>query len=269
MVMPALARDYTVIAVDQRGIGLTDKPKDGYDTSTLANDLIALMDELGHETFALVGHDTGFIIGYALAADHPGRVDRVALAEIPGPPSSTASPPLFVPAPVNNRLWHIPFNRVDDPLIEQLVRGREDVFYGYEFAIQGGQPLPEEVIKYYIRMYSRNNANGDALSASFGLYRAWDATIAQNDERQATPLSMPVLAIGGEVSWGDHVGHAMEALANDVQSLVIPGSGHWVAEQAPAELLAALTEFLMPYRDGVAVGFATALQGEAMVSITA
>jgi pimeloyl-ACP methyl ester carboxylesterase len=86
LLMPALARDFTIIAVDQRGIGLTDKPDDGYDTGTLAGDLVALIDALGHERFAVVGHDTGFIISYALAADNPDRVDRVALAEIPGPP---------------------------------------------------------------------------------------------------------------------------------------------------------------------------------------
>ena len=80
LLMPELARDFEVIAVDQRGIGLTDKPQGGYDAGTLANDLVALMDALGHERFAVVGHDTGYIIGYALAADHPDRVDRVALA---------------------------------------------------------------------------------------------------------------------------------------------------------------------------------------------
>src|ERR671921_2949478 len=103
LLMPALARDFQVIAVDQRGRGLSDKPAAGYDTGTLATDLVALMDALGHERFAVVGHDTGFAIGYALAADHPERVDRVVLADIPGPPMASASPPVFVPAPVNNR----------------------------------------------------------------------------------------------------------------------------------------------------------------------
>ena len=85
LLMPALARDFEVIAVDQRGIGLTDKPQDGYDSATMANDLIALMDVLGHQRFAVAGQDTGYFIGYALAADHPDRVDRLALTEIPGP----------------------------------------------------------------------------------------------------------------------------------------------------------------------------------------
>lgn len=59
---------------------------------------------------------------------------------------------------------------------------------------------------------------------------------------------MPVLAIGGSESWGDKVGGAMKSLANDVQGVVIPGAGHWVAEQAPKELLSELTRFLAPYR---------------------
>jgi pimeloyl-ACP methyl ester carboxylesterase len=90
LMMPALARDFTVIAVDQRGVGMSDRPADGYDADTLAGDMVGLMDALGHEKFAVVGHDTGFIISYALAADHPDRIERVALAEIPGPPSLAA-----------------------------------------------------------------------------------------------------------------------------------------------------------------------------------
>jgi len=61
---------------------------------------------------------------------------------------------------------------------------------------------------------------------------------------------MPVLAIGGEASYGEHVGDAMKLVADDVQRVVIPGTGHWVAEEAPEEMLAALTAFLAPYRDG-------------------
>jgi pimeloyl-ACP methyl ester carboxylesterase len=83
--MPTLARSFEVIAVDQRGMGLSDKPQSGYDTGTQAGDMVALMDALGHQKFAVVGHDTGFAISYALAADHPNRVARMALAEIPGP----------------------------------------------------------------------------------------------------------------------------------------------------------------------------------------
>jgi len=75
LLMPALARGFSVVAVDQRGIGLSDIPAGGYDTGTLASDLVALMDALGHRRFAVAGHDTGLWIGYALAADGAGPVD--------------------------------------------------------------------------------------------------------------------------------------------------------------------------------------------------
>jgi len=242
LLMPALARDFQVIAVDQRGIGLSDKPVDGYDTGTLAGDLVALMDALGHQRFAVVGHDTGFAISYALAADHPERVDRVALAEIPGPPGVGPSPPLFVPSQVNDKLWHIPFNRVEK-LPEQLIKGREDVYFGYEFAIQGGN-LADDVIAYYVGILS----NPDVLTGSLGFYRAFDTTVAQNQRRMNDRLTMPVLAIGGERSYGEHVADAMKVVAEDVQGVVIPGAGHWVAEEAPDELVAALTPFLTAAR---------------------
>jgi pimeloyl-ACP methyl ester carboxylesterase len=240
-VMPELSKQYTVVAVDQRGIGLTDKPEEGYDAANLANDLMALMLVLGHERFAVVGHDTGLVVSYALAADHPERVDRVALAEVPGPPTPDHSPPLFTPRQVNNKLWHIAFNRAGD-IAEQLVQGREEIFFGYEFAIQGGQ-VPDAAIEYYVR----GLATPEALHGSFGFYRAWDETMAQNGERGARKLTMPVLGIGGEASWGGAVGGALSAIAEDVETLVVPGTGHWIAEAAPEALLVALTGFLEPF----------------------
>jgi pimeloyl-ACP methyl ester carboxylesterase len=246
MVMPALARDFEVIAVDQRGIGLSDKPAGGYDTGTLAADLVALMDALGHERFALIGHDTGFAISYALAADHPDRVERAALLEIPGSPGAAPSPPVFVPGFINDRLWHLPFNRIDT-LNEQLVTGREKLFFGWEFDA-AAKKLPEEVLDYYVGLLS----NPESLRASFGFYRALDTTIAQDRERASRRLTLPVLAIGGAASFGDHVGEAVSLVADDVQSAVIPDTGHFLAEESPAELLATLTPFLADYRDGAA-----------------
>ena len=244
LVMPALARDFEVIATDQRGIGLTDKPQDGYDPGTLADDLVALMDALGHQRFAVVGTDIGLPIAYALAADHPDRVERVALAEIPGPPGALPSPPFFLPAPLNNKLWHIAVNRLDE-VNEQLVRGREDIYFGYEFAIQAGKKLPDDVIDYYVGLLS----NPDSLRGSFAFYREWDTMMAQNEQRKNRPLTMPVLGIGGAASFGEQVGEAMKPLADDVQTAVIPGAGHWFAEEAPEETVAALAPFLAAYRD--------------------
>src|SRR4051794_31439480 len=143
LLMPALARNFEVIAVDQRGMGLSEKPPGGYDTRALAHDLVAMMDALGHQRFAVVGHDTGFAVGYALAAEHPERVDRVGLADIPGSPGTAHAPPLFLPGPVNDRLWHLGFTRIDK-LNEQLVAGREDIFLGWEFDAAANK-LPDDV----------------------------------------------------------------------------------------------------------------------------
>jgi pimeloyl-ACP methyl ester carboxylesterase len=244
LIMPALARDFEVIAPDQRGIGETEKPLDGYDPGNLANDLVALMDVLGYERFAVVGTDTGLPIGYALAADHPDRVERVALAEVPGPPGAVPQPPLFLPEPLNNKLWHIPVNRLDK-LNEQLAVGREDLYFGYEFAIQAATKLPDHVVEFYVGLLT----NPDSLRGTFAFYRQWDTMMAQNSERAKRPLTMPVLGIGGEKSHAAEVGNAFRALASDVQTAVIPGAGHWFAEEAPEETVAALAPFLAPYRD--------------------
>jgi pimeloyl-ACP methyl ester carboxylesterase len=218
----------------------------GYDAGTLADDLAALMTKLGHHRFAVVGHDTGYIIGYALAADHRDRVDRLAVAEIPGPPGVGDDPSLWLPEPVNNKVWHIPFNRVNDDLIVDMVHSNADGFYDYEFAIQaGGATLPDYAIDYYVKLYNRNK---DVLRATFGLYRAWDAHVAQNRERAKTPLTIPVVAIGGENSWGALAGEGLKPAANDVQTVIIRGVGHWVAETAPKQMLKTLDSFLAPYR---------------------
>jgi pimeloyl-ACP methyl ester carboxylesterase len=97
-------------------------------------------------------------------------------------------------------------------------------------------------------------SSGAALRGSFGFYRAWDATTKQNEERQATKLTMPVLAIGGAMSSGDNPRALMQIVANHVQGLSIPGAGHFVAEEAPEQMIAALTRFLAPYATEVPRG---------------
>ncbi len=244
LVMPALARDFRVVAVDPRGVGLSDKPLGGYDTGSLADDMAALMTALGHRRFAMVGHDVGMWTGYALAADHPERLERLAVAEaaIPG---VSPSPPLFGDARANERLWHFGFNRLPE-LNEQLVRGREHLYFGAQFASKAARPLPEAAVAHYVDALA---GDPDALRASFAPYRALDATIAQNRRRVGRRLTLPVLAIAGAENSGDLVAATMRAAAEHVESVVVPECGHYPAEEAPEAVLAALTPFLAPYRD--------------------
>jgi pimeloyl-ACP methyl ester carboxylesterase len=168
MLMPTLARDFSVVAVDQRGIGLSGKPQAGYDSATLASDLVALMDALGHQRFALFGTDVGMPIAYALAADHRDRVARLVVSEAPLPGISP-SPPLLLPPQLNERLWHLAFNQLPK-VNEQLVTGREDIFFGAEFdASAGTNKLPADAVRYYIDTLA---VGPDQLRGSFGFYRA-------------------------------------------------------------------------------------------------
>jgi pimeloyl-ACP methyl ester carboxylesterase len=237
--MQTLAENHRVIAVDQRGIGLSYKPRTGYDTATQANELVELMHKLGHDRFSIVGHDVGMVIAYALASDHRDRLDRLVVAEAPLP-GVASSPPLFVPDSINNRLWHISFNRTTE-INEHLVRGREDLYFGYEFETATVHKLPSQVIRYYVDVITSDSRG---LRGSFGFYRALDTTIEQNMERMTQRLTLPVLAIGGAMSGGENIANSMKLPADDVEPVVIAGAGHFVAEEAPEATLSAITAFL-------------------------
>jgi pimeloyl-ACP methyl ester carboxylesterase len=154
------------------------------------------MDALGHMRFAVVGHDTGMWIGYALAADHPDRVDRLVVAEA-ATPGVSPSPPLFGASAANDRLWHFAFNRLAE-VNEELVRGREEIYFGFQFA-KAFKKLADDNVSYYVETL----ADPAALRGSFGAYRALDTTIEQNERRKERRLTLPVLAIGGAEGIGE------------------------------------------------------------------
>ena len=248
MLMPALARDFSVVAVDQRGIGLSGKPSGGYDTASLASDLVRTDGRARPPTLRLVRDRRRHAdrLRPGCGSPRPGRPAGRLRGPLPG---ISPSPPLFLPPQLNERLWHLAFNQLPK-VNEQLVTGREDIFFGAEFdASAGTNKLPGDAVKYYIDTLA---ADPDQLRGSFDFYRAIPTTIAQNEQRKARRLTLPVLAIGGAESAGEGVGNTMKLAADDVRTLVIPGCGHWVAEQAPDQLLAALTAFLAPYRDATA-----------------
>jgi pimeloyl-ACP methyl ester carboxylesterase len=161
-VMARLARDYTIIAADPRGTGRSDAPEAGYDSDTIAADLARLMTALGHETFAVAGYDIGALFGYALAADYPQRVLRLAIGEATrgfSPP-----PPMTAPYPVAEKAWHFAFNRAGT-ISERMVEGREELYFGYQFTSKAA-PLPpsDDVIAVYVEPIKASPAT---LRASF------------------------------------------------------------------------------------------------------
>ena len=243
MMLPLAAR-FTVVAVDPRGVGLSDKPRDHYDSKSLAGDMFALMSALGHERFAMVGHDVGMWVGYAMAADQPDRIERIALGEaiIPG---VAQSPPLIPEdRKLNDFLWHNNFCR-GRGIDEEMVVGREEIFFGYQFTkIDTPTPIPAEVRGFFIESLKRDR---EALRASFEYYRAIDEHIPQNRERMKTKLTMPVLGFAGSLACGDEVETQLRLVATDVRCSVIKDCGHFVPEERPAQLLDRLDPFLTPY----------------------
>jgi pimeloyl-ACP methyl ester carboxylesterase len=242
-IMPRLAAHFSVVVIDPRGLGASDKPEAGYDTGTAAADLLGVMDQLGHHRFSLVGHDVGMWLSYAAAADAPERISRLVLMEanLPG----ISPPPSALPDDNRgiDRLWHFMFNRLPE-VNERLVEGREDIYFGNQFAVKGATPTAMPVAS--VEVYLRALRQPGALHAAFHYYRALEATIKQNRERaRRKPLQMPVLAVGGGEHRAETVAADVRAIARDVTPLTIDGCGHYVAEEAPTEILAAMLKFLL------------------------
>lgn len=239
LVMPQLAERFTVIAPDLRGLGGSDKPESGYDAATLAADVDALMFELGPQRYSVAGFDLGMMVGYTLAADHPDKVERLILAEA-ALPGISPSPPLMSPPELNERVWHFAFNRLAT-INELMVAGREEIYFGHQFETKAASPdaIPQEAIDVYVD----NVRDPSALHASFEYYRNQQSA-QQLAERAKTPLAMPVLALGGELSRGQSVEETVRTIADDVTGAVLPGVGHYLPEEAPEALLELMNNFL-------------------------
>ncbi|WP_394830559.1 alpha/beta hydrolase [Pendulispora rubella] len=236
-VMPALVRaGFHVVAVDPRGMGESSRPANGYDTGRVAADLHGLMRQLGHERYAVVGHDVGSWIAYALAGDHPEVVERLALIEgiLPGllGPSD-----VFMPDKESVAFWHFMFNRQPE-LPELLIAGRERTYLGWLF---DHWSYKRDAIA--LDVYAKTYAEPGAVSAQLAYYRAFPETMAQNQKRATQKLGMPVLALGGDHAKGNKQLAMVQPLGTDVRGGVLPDCGHF----APEECSGALTEQVLSF----------------------
>ena len=230
-----LAGRFTVIVPDLRGMGLSARPDGGYDKKTQARQLAAVLDALGVRSVALVTHDIGNMVGYAFAAQYPARVSRFALIDAPLPGIEP-----WTEIARRHAVWHWSFWGAD---AERLVAGRERIYldrFWNEFTAPGNR-YPDGWRAHYAALY----AQPGAMHAAFEQFKAFDQDAADNRAFAATArLPMPVLAIGGGRSYGPTMATVMRNVADDVTQAVIPGSGHWVLEERPAELIAAVRRFL-------------------------
>ncbi|WP_037066333.1 alpha/beta fold hydrolase [Pseudonocardia acaciae] len=241
-IIPALAEEHTVIAPDLRGYGRTDKPASGYDKRTMASDVAALVESLGFDRVAVVGHDRGGRVAHRWGLDRPEQVRRLAVLDI----LPTREVWRRWDAELGRRYWHWMFHLQPD-LPERLAGADVAGYLGYFYErwTYNRHGLEPEAVAEYVRSFSAPGA----LRASFDDYRAAfpaDAEADDADYAAGRRLTMPVLA-----SWGAAglfgSAPALEAwrdYAEDVRGEGIPECGHFIAEERPDELVALLRPFL-------------------------
>lgn len=237
VMIPELAKHYTVIAPDMRGFGDSDKPSSGYNKRTVAEDIYQLVNYLGFDEINLVGHDIGMMVAYEYASAHPSKVRKLAMLEagLPG-----LGLEMLMDGAKFPQFYHFSFF-IAPGLAETLVAGREKMFITHfiRHLSYDTYAVTDEDLNEYAERLSQPGA----LRASFEHYRAFPIDAVNNQENAKTKLTMPVLAVGGEFCMNDQVGVIMNALADDVKTSVIERSGHWLTEEQPEELTAVLLAF--------------------------
>jgi pimeloyl-ACP methyl ester carboxylesterase len=233
--IPELAKSHRVVAPDLRGFGDSAKLEGGYDKKTMAQDIHALAAALGFERVRIVGHDIGLMVAYAYAAQYPAEVDRVVLMDafLPGVGDWTTVWLL-------RDLWHFHFYG-KTPLA--LVEGRERIYFEHfwnDFAADPAHSVSEADRQFYAASY----AQPGAMRAGFEVFRAFERDAKDFAELSKTKLPMPMLVLTGEKASGDFLITQGRLVAADVEGVVVKGSGHWLMDEAPDQVIPALVRFL-------------------------
>ncbi|MEU4354658.1 alpha/beta fold hydrolase [Streptomyces virginiae] len=236
-VLPDLARRHRVIAVDLRGMGGSAKPAAGYDKKTMAADVHALLGHLKIGSAHFAGHDIGAMVAYAHAANHPGATRRVALLDVAHPDEDWARMPLL-PRPDVRHLWWFAFNQVEG-LPEQLLAGRYHLLLDWLFGNAATDPSSIDARSRAV--YARAYGSPEAVRAGNAWYRAFSQDIA--DLAGYAPVSVPLLALGGEHSNYEFLRGAVPALGTDTRVVRVDDSGHYLPEEQPQAVVDELTRF--------------------------
>ena len=232
-IMPRLAARFTVVAVDLRGDGGSDAPRNGYDAATLADDLHRLVEQLDLGPVTVVGHDIGGWVAYAYARLHPKATNGTIIVEtlLPG-----IEP--FADVDIDVALWHGEFHMIPD-LPEALVADRQAIYFRYFFDIgtRGDAVITEADVEHYAAAYG----DADHLRAAFEVYRAIPDNIVFNTaHRQA--ISVPLLLVGGEHVFGPVLEDVADNLRtnfgwSDVKVTVVDNGQHYLIEERPDDMI--------------------------------
>ncbi len=229
-----LAKTHTVIAPDLRGFGDSSKPESGYDKKTMAKDVHALMAGLGHTRIQLAGHDIGLMVAYAYAAQYPDEVRKIVLMDafLPGVGDWTKVWLL-------RDLWHFHFYG-KTPLA--LVEGRERIYFEHfwnDFAADPAHSVSERDREIYTVAF----AQPGGMRAGFEVFRAFERDAKDFAEFSKTKLKMPMLVLSGEKASGQFLIDQGRLVADNVEGVVVAGSGHWLIDEAPEQVVPKLVNF--------------------------
>jgi pimeloyl-ACP methyl ester carboxylesterase len=233
----ALAKTHSVIAPDLRGAGQSEKPPAGYDKKTMAQDTHALAVSLGYKKAAIAGHDIGLMVAYAYAAQYPAEVERIALMDafLPGVGD-------WQSVWLLRDLWHFHFYG-EVPL--KLVDGRERIYFEHfwnDFAADRTRSVPEVDRRLYAAAY----AQPGGMRAGFEYFRALEQDAADFKAFAQTKLTMPMLVLTGEKASGDFLIQQGRMVDDNVEGVVVMGSGHWLMEEARDRVVPILVNFFAP-----------------------
>jgi pimeloyl-ACP methyl ester carboxylesterase len=239
-IMPALAKNYTVIAPDLRGFGDSSRPITGYDGKTTAEDIYQLTSQLGFNQILLVAHDVGSQTAYSYAAAHPNNVSKLVIMDFPFP---GFLPPEFG----ENGPWWFAFQQTPN-LPEALVEGKEREYISWFF--KGLAYNPSAITEEDIDVFANHFSSPGGMRAAFEHFRAFPIDAEQNKESAKDKITMPVLVLGGDIYpalGGDFPGNlalsSTQALAANVTGVIVPLSGHWIPEEQPEFVIKQLANF--------------------------
>jgi len=239
---PRLAQEFTVIAIDLRGYGDSSKPQTTedhapYSKRAMARDMVDVMQALGFERFAVVGHDRGGRCAYRMALDHPERILALSVLDII--PTAEHFQRTDMSFAMGYWLWF--FLAQPHPIPERLIASDPDVFY-----LRRGRTLfDEEALAEYRRCYT-DPATIHAMCEDYRAGATIDMQLDEADQKAGRRIACPVQALwarkNGLDRWYD-VPAVWRDWADSVEGHSID-CGHYLAEEAPEETLAALQPFL-------------------------
>jgi len=238
-----LAADHTVLCPDLRGYGESDKPADTgetYSKRSMAADVVAVAKAFGHDRFALAGHDRGALVALRAGLDHADKVSHLAILDVL-PTLDMWEVMHGTSAAVG---FHLYLMAQPPGLPEQLIAGAPDAFFGHflDAWTQRGDAIPADVRAAYLE------ASRNAVTSIVADYRASAGIDVEHDkaDREAgNRLAMPLTVL--QQDWGAALGYDADALwrawATDLDHRTVT-SGHFMAEESPAEVVKALRDLL-------------------------